>query len=140
MLTRLVLQKIHKWFDDEVDPEVRERTAADGHGELLPVKVTFTNNISLSVIFCALAVLVRCNVVDSSQQCSEPYVVVWLVQLMQDPDLIKRVKLLFALCWRTPQTLLKSFVLVSICTVCTDYCAVVPYCIACVYHVCRTKH
>lgn len=40
MLTRLVLQKINKWFDDEVDPEVRERTAKDGHGELLPVKVS----------------------------------------------------------------------------------------------------
>lgn len=36
---RIVLQDCKKWFDDEVDPEVRERTSADGHGELTPIKV-----------------------------------------------------------------------------------------------------
>lgn len=43
MMMRIVLQKVSTWFDDDVDPEVRERTSKDGHGELLPVKVY--NNI-----------------------------------------------------------------------------------------------
>ena len=38
-LLRPILQDCKKWFDDEVDPEVRERTKQDGHGELLPEKV-----------------------------------------------------------------------------------------------------
>jgi hypothetical protein len=41
---RVVLQDCKSWFDDDVDPELRERTLKDGHGELLPERVrTFVN-------------------------------------------------------------------------------------------------
>jgi hypothetical protein len=37
---RPILQACRVWFDDDVDPEVRERTMKDGYGELLPERVS----------------------------------------------------------------------------------------------------
>jgi hypothetical protein len=47
---RPVLQDCKVWFDDDVDPEVRERTLKDGHGELLPERVSDPQAPSLTFL------------------------------------------------------------------------------------------
>lgn len=50
-MTRIVLQNTDSWFDDDVDEAVRERTSKDGHGELVPVRVSHLFSILYILIF-----------------------------------------------------------------------------------------
>lgn len=60
-MTRIMLQNTDVWFDDDVDEAVREKTSKDGHGELLPVRVTKFTFLSSALYIPSFNNVSRCS-------------------------------------------------------------------------------